>query len=148
MTLEPFGVAEMMPAEAVQEAVASASSSGRILLVDDDEDIRDAFVDAFTALMPGYEVVAAGSGQAALRLAREGRFDVLVTDYRMPDMDGLALAQELRGRGRCRAAFLVTAFGDRSLAQEAGALGVTLVHKPFDVVGLLERVRKAAQKGH
>ncbi|MEA3190164.1 MAG: two-component system, NtrC family, response regulator GlrR [Thermoplasmata archaeon] len=143
--LEPFGVAELVHPEPQAEATA-ATHAGRVLVVDDDEDIRDALVDAFTAMLPGFQVRAADSGAGALRLAHEGRFDVLVTDYRLPDMDGLALAHDLRARGRCRAAFLVTAFGDRALADEAGAVGVHVVHKPFDVAALSRRVQRAAER--
>lgn len=67
----------------------------RVLLVDDDEAVRAVTAEVLTDV--GHVVVPAGSGAEALRLlALRPRFDVVVTDVAMPDMDGIALAEAVR----------------------------------------------------
>lgn len=66
----------------------------KILLVDDDDDLRDTLADWLA--MAGHEVVQAADGADALEWARWDAFDVVVTDLRMPRLDGLALLGELR----------------------------------------------------
>jgi CheY-like chemotaxis protein len=73
-----------------------ATKPAIILLVDDNMHGLVARRNILEAL--GYQVVSASSGQEALTLADEHDFDLIVTDYRMPAMDGVALIAELRER--------------------------------------------------
>src|SRR5258708_39212792 len=78
--------------------LTSAIAPARILVVDDEEDIRSvlrAFLKAW-----GYEVIVADSGAAALEWTKKsgGKLDLLITDFRMPSMDGIELAQRMRNR--------------------------------------------------
>ena len=63
-----------------------------ILLVDDEDYIRE----IFTSALREFDVVAAASGAEALELAGQQEPDLLITDVRMPDMDGLALMDSVR----------------------------------------------------
>jgi CheY-like chemotaxis protein len=69
-------------------------ASARILLVDDDEEVRN--IAAATIEELGYEVVSVASGQAALQILGEERFDLLMTDIAMPGMTGVDLARRVR----------------------------------------------------
>jgi DNA-binding NtrC family response regulator len=66
----------------------------RLLIVDDELLIRDLLYDYFAGL--DFEIAVADSGRRALALVAEGRFDTVILDLKMPDMDGLQLAEELR----------------------------------------------------
>lgn len=74
-----------------------ADRSEMILLVDDDDDVRETSADMLAEL--GYRVVQASGGVEALALLeRTPDLQVMVTDIRMPDMSGLELAEQARGR--------------------------------------------------
>ena len=85
-------------AKAVEETSARQQrekrASARILLVDDDEEVRN--IAAATIEELGYEVVSVASGQAALQILGEERFDLLMTDIAMPGMTGVDLARRVR----------------------------------------------------
>jgi CheY-like chemotaxis protein len=68
----------------------------RVLVAEDDLPLR-AFMDEALYFL-GYQVVAEADGAAALRRLDTGNFDIVITDHRMPEMDGLTLVRELRAR--------------------------------------------------
>ncbi|NIB43558.1 response regulator [Pseudomaricurvus alkylphenolicus] len=65
-----------------------------ILTVDDSQSIQTMI--NFVLLNQGYEVSTANSGEEALQLARDSKFDMVITDINMPDMDGYELTEKLR----------------------------------------------------
>ena len=65
-----------------------------ILLVDDDELVRQSM--SMLLSHEGFQVVAANGGREALQKAREQTFDLVVSDVRMPDMDGFEVVRQLR----------------------------------------------------
>lgn len=60
-----------------------------LLLVDDEKDVLDSVQDLLESEIPGLRVVPASSGQDGLRRLDQGRIDLVVSDFRMPNMDGL-----------------------------------------------------------
>jgi EAL domain-containing protein (putative c-di-GMP-specific phosphodiesterase class I) len=78
------------------EAVAAAASAGRVLLVDDDPRVLDIFARVLERA--GYQVQPAISGEAASVALGGASFDVVVTDIRMPDLDGIGLLKAIRAR--------------------------------------------------
>jgi CheY-like chemotaxis protein len=84
----------------------------------------------------GYEVATAESGAVALELLAEARFDAIVSDLRMPDMDGAALWREVQGRAAALARRMLFVTGDtlspsaRSFLDQAGCGSLD---KPFRV---------------
>ena len=66
---------------------------GRILLVDDQPELRRLYRRSLSTL--GYEVAEACNGRAAIELARQAHFDVVISDVRMPDLSGVELLREL-----------------------------------------------------
>jgi CheY-like chemotaxis protein len=116
----------------------------RVLVVDDDEDIRNLVQARLRAA--GHLVVSAASGPEALDLVTEkGAPDVAVLDVSMPGMTGLELLQQLRGRegmSELPVVFLSAKVQDEDI--EAGReLGATYLTKPFVATALLDAVAKA-----
>jgi CheY-like chemotaxis protein len=105
----------------------------QVLVVDDEPDIVE--IIAFSFKHAGYsQVFTASSGNQAVSLSRQHAFDIVVTDVRMPDGDGLFLLSELKkNKEHTPLVVFLTAFADLSLeeAQNLGALG--LLSKPFDL---------------
>jgi DNA-binding NtrC family response regulator len=116
----------------------------RVLVVDDEALIRWSVAETLADL--GLEVaqaVDAASALAALETA-EPRFDVIVLDLRLPDMDDLTLLSTIRRRLPQVAVVLMTAFGTPEIVAEARALGVAdILSKPFEL-GELSRAVLAA----
>jgi len=102
------------------------------LVVDDEPGVREALAEILTSF--GHRVVAAASGREALERMGEQRFDVILTDIRMPDLDGRALYREIERRWPERAARVVFVSGDtltstlRVFAEESGR---PVIEKPF-----------------
>lgn len=96
--------------------------SQALLLIDDDESFRE--VMRFHLAEEGYDIDVASDGQEGLRLFQERLHPVIVTDLKMPKMDGLALLKEISKRSPTTAVVVITAFGDTETvarALEAGA---------------------------
>jgi DNA-binding NtrC family response regulator len=115
----------------------------RVLVVDDE--LRLGKLASEMLELDGHEVVRAGGGREALvRLAAE-RFDVVVTDLRMPEVDGLAVLRAARALAAPPEVVLMTAFGTAESAVEAMRAGAAdYVTKPFSMDELRLRVRRLA----
>src|SRR4051812_7117163 len=103
----------------------------RILIVDDQEMMRDSL--AATLAREGHEIIAAGDGQAAVsRLSNGTRFDLLITDLKMPRMTGIELLAETKKLRPELPVVLMTAFATVQTAVEAMRLGAyDYIQKPF-----------------
>jgi DNA-binding NtrC family response regulator len=102
----------------------------RILLVDDDEDMRSLLADVLTD--EGYEVIQAANGAEALVLLHREAFAAILLDKRMPGLSGMDLLPGLRVICPQTPVIVITAFGDAHTAAEGaekGAFG--LLFKPF-----------------
>jgi len=119
-------------------------SRTRILLVDDEESLRITL--AANLELEGYEVVEAGSGEEALRLAETEAFDLVLSDIRMPGMNGVDLFRALKARRPMVPCILMSAFSLEELVASALSEGVfTLLSKPFDIQAALAVLTKAAR---
>lgn len=113
----------------------------RVLVVDDEPEIADLMREALEHA--GYEVATAESGAVALELLDEARFDAVVSDLRMADVDGARLWQVLRERHPALAARLLFVTGDTlSVAASAflGETGSPSLEKPFAPRELVQAV--------
>jgi len=118
----------------------------RILVVDDDEQVLFVFHDALIRLGSDYEIVTAGSAQAALEKVRESPFDLIITDLRMPDMDGVALTEALRAFNSGVSVIWMTAFGCHRLKAEAARLAVyRCLDKPLEIREIRKTAREALE---
>jgi DNA-binding NtrC family response regulator len=92
----------------------------------------------------GYDVTTAASGEAALRLAKEHRFDLALTDLKMTGMDGIELLQKLLTLDSSIIVILLTAHGSIDSAKDALRRGAfDYLEKPYDRDTLLDTIRRA-----
>jgi len=116
----------------------------RILLAEDDDIVR-AFVSRALA-HSGHDVVEAEDGELAAELcdAHDGRFDLLLSDIKMPVMDGIALARHVAVRHPRLTILLMTGFADqRERANGLDTLVYDVMAKPFTLGELLAKVDDA-----
>jgi DNA-binding NtrC family response regulator len=100
-----------------------------------------------TLAQAGYTVRTAENGEAAFELARDGTFDVILSDMRMPGISGIEVLRKLRDARVDSAFIIMTGFGTVDTAVEAMKLGaVDFVQKPFFRDELLMRVRSGAER--
>ena len=120
----------------------------RILVIEDDPSIRMGLEDTLTA--KGYEVEAVGRGADGAERAQSGRFDLVVLDVMLPDIDGFEVCRRIRGvRGPARKVpvIMLSARGaelDRVRGLELGA--DDYVTKPFSLMELLARVASVLRR--
>jgi len=129
----------LLPVSTVKATGADAepswkpTASGRtILVVDDETEIRDALAEILTGAR--HRVVTAGSGREALERMAEDHYDVILTDIRMPDLDGRALYQEIEQRWPGHAGRVVFVTGDTltsALREFVCESGRPVIEKPF-----------------
>lgn len=114
----------------------------KLLIADDELHIRRGIAASVPWADHGVQVVGeAADGLEGLRLTEEHRPDVVITDVRMPRMDGLELAEKLRERFPAVKVLLLSGYADFAYAQQAIRLGVTeYLLKPFGAEELLEKV--------
>jgi two-component system NtrC family response regulator len=120
-------------------------SGETILVVDDDNSVRR--VVQMQLSEAGYDVVLAGSGGEALRILLEHRPKLLITDLRMPDLDGLELLRRIADDQIQTTVIIITAFGTIETAVQAMRLGAyDYVTKPIDYEALLLAVHRAMER--
>ncbi|MGH9941810.1 MAG: sigma-54-dependent transcriptional regulator [Pyrinomonadaceae bacterium] len=116
-----------------------------ILVVDDDKPQREILEMILSG--EGYDVTTAASGEAALKFARERRFDLALTDLKMTGIDGIELLQRLLALDSSIIVILLTAHGSIDSAKEALRRGAfDYLEKPYDRETLLETIRRALGK--
>jgi two-component system, NtrC family, response regulator HydG len=113
----------------------------RILVVDDEDGLRTSLVANLE--LAGYEVVDASNGLMAIEYVKQQPFDLVLTDVRMPGLNGLDTFREIRKIRPETEVVLMTAFTLETILDEALSEGIyTVVHKPFameDIIALIER---------
>lgn len=113
----------------------------KILVVDDEEGARDLFNTILTD--EGYEVFLADGGVEALVLFKSHPFNLVITDIKMPVMDGLQLLQEIRKMGSKTDVIMVTAYGEVESYLKAMSLGAAeYINKPIRIKELKRIVHK------
>ncbi|MBD3361091.1 response regulator [Candidatus Peregrinibacteria bacterium] len=119
----------------------------KILVIDDEELI----IKSLERLLnkEGFTVTVAENGAEAVERVRDIDFDLVITDVKMPDMDGIETLKKIREARRqmnkeVMPEIVVTGFADPDKFEEAIALDVTqYIFKPFDNAALLNAVKKA-----
>jgi DNA-binding NtrC family response regulator len=120
----------------------SVERSASILVVEDDEAMRDLLAEELEDA--GFEVEAAGGAASGLERARARRFDLVITDLRMPEMDGFDLIRGVGALPEAPHIVMITAFGSIETAIRAVKLGAyDYITKPFEIEELLLVADKA-----
>ncbi len=123
----------------------SSRDKGRILVVDDEASARSGLEKLLR--QEGYTVRAEADGAAGLRAADEFAPDVVVTDLRMPQMDGMELLTRLREQDRGVPVIVATAFGEVASAVAAMRAGADdYLMKPIDIDGLVLAIERAVER--
>ena len=116
-----------------------------ILVVDDEKSQREILEMILSS--EGYDVTTASSGEAALKFAKERRFDLALTDLKMTGMDGIELLQHLLAQDSSIIVILLTAHGSIDSAKEALRRGAfDYLQKPYERDTLLETIRRALKR--
>lgn len=120
--------------------------SARLLVVDDDVAGLYALAEALRRRLPDVTVDTASSAERALVLLAAARFDLVLTDFLMPGMDGLGLLRQIKAVQPGCAVFLMTGcdMGVRAEALRLGAAG--FLHKPIFVSEVLPLFGKAIKE--
>lgn len=119
----------------------------RLMIVDDERHVRESLAHWFTE--DGYDVVTAASGQEALDTIGRWDVDVIVSDIKMPGMDGLELQNRIHEKNPQAAIILVTAYASVATAVQALKEGAyDYMVKPFDPEQLSQVVARAYEKVH
>ena len=127
----PVGAVDATGADAGPSGKASASQR-TILIVDDEAEIRETLAEILTGAR--HRVVTVSSGREALERMAAEHYDVILTDIRMPDLDGRALYQEIERRWPAQAGRVVFVTGDTlasALREFVSESGRPVIEKPF-----------------
>ncbi len=123
----------------------SSPDKGRILVVDDEASARTGLEKLLR--QEGFTVRIEADGAAGLRAADEFAPDVVVTDLRMPQMDGMQLLTRLREQDRGLPVIVATAFGEVASAVAAMRAGADdYLMKPIDIDGLILAIERAMER--
>lgn len=116
----------------------------KILIVEDEIPMREALLFKFQK--EGFEAIAARDGEEGLRLAREGRPDLVLLDIAMPKMDGMTMLQKLRQEdwGKDIPVILLTNLSESKKVLEAMEKGVYdyLIKSDWRIEGVVEKVKE------
>jgi DNA-binding NtrC family response regulator len=116
--------------------------AARLLVVEDDEAMRELLVEELRDA--GYVVEAAANGREGIERAGREQFDLIITDLRMPDVDGFDLIRDLRASDDPPHIAMITAFGSIETAIRAVKLGAyDYITKPFEIEELVLVADKA-----
>ena len=131
------------PPSTIDDAsVTRGRAQATILVVDDDAAMRDYLKEDLER--EGFSVEVANDGRAGLERVRRGGVDLVVSDVKMPEIDGLDLLREIRAVEPCPCVITITAFGSIDTAIRAVKLGAyDFLIKPFEMDRLLLTIDKA-----
>lgn len=140
--LDPAWIACPGCGEPVGRDSGEATSKPRVLVVDDDDNVRQALA---AMLADDFDVLMAGTGEAALAAVHTSRFDAAVIDKGLPDMDGYAVTREIRSRPTVRdlPIMIITGFDDPETEMEGLRAGADdWLAKPVDLEVLIARLTR------
>jgi two-component system response regulator HydG len=121
----------------------AATKKPGVLIVDDDLPMRETLAESLQ--MQGYDVVVAGDAESGLAELSHRTFALVVSDVRMPGMDGVELATHIHRLQAGLPVILMTGFAHEDLLSKAIASGVfTIFHKPFSMEAFSRTVARAS----
>ena len=117
------------------------SDSIRILYVEDDQKLRE---DTFRLLSTFFKQISvAENGKIALELYKPGEFDIVISDFVMPEVDGLELAQQVKSQSSEQIFIILSAHDEQQYVEELKAVGVAeFIFKPLNIQQFIEVMHK------
>jgi DNA-binding NtrC family response regulator len=113
----------------------------KILLIDDDEWIRDSLSLFFKN--EGCHLLAIETAEEALNLLKKQSYEIIITDYRLPGMDGLEFFKKIQNSHPRVVKILVTAYGSKEVMSEATKIGIQdIIRKPFTTRAIEESLSR------
>jgi two-component system response regulator PilR (NtrC family) len=119
--------------------------AAKVLVVDDERSMRELL--SIVLRREGYAITLAENGRAAIEQLERGRFDLLISDIKMPDMSGVDVLRAAKRIDQDILGIMITAFASADTAIEAMRLGAhDYLSKPFDIDELKMKVRNALEQ--
>lgn len=113
----------------------------RILIVDDEETLTFSLYQSFILAQQDFEVVTADNGQDALDKFQQKPFDLIISDIRMPEMNGFDLLNRVKKMAPHTKVILMTAFGSEEYEERALEEGASdYIEKPFELKQVKQKV--------
>ena len=131
--LLPRSTATASPSKdpSVTEVMSGLRHQSKILVVDDDPEVRRVLIDSLEVL--GFQVVAAEDGPSGLRALAAESPDLMVVDFAMPGMNGAQLAELARSERPGLPIIFASGYADTSAVEAAAGVSSTILRKPFDI---------------
>ncbi len=118
----------------------------KMLIVDDEETLTYSLYQSFIISQQDYEVVTAASGEEATEKLSETKFDLVITDIKMPGMDGLELLSLIKSKYPAIEVIVMTAYGSLEKKEEAILKGARFyIEKPFEIKEMKQLVMEILQ---
>lgn len=122
-------------------------ASKKVLVVDDEETLTWSMTKTLAKDTKYYELIIANSGTDALQILEKGSIDVVVTDIRMPDINGLELLSRIREKYPATRVIIMTAYGSPEVHKEATRRGsYYYLEKPFEISEIRTLILKALEE--
>jgi two-component system CheB/CheR fusion protein len=119
--------------------VSSKGSTRRVLIVDDNAALAENIAELLE--LEGHETRVANTASEGLAHATSWNQDVIITDYRLPDISGAELLRRLRQLGLRMHAVVISAYTDETTIADARSAGAAFVAKPVDFTTLGQLLR-------
>jgi CheY-like chemotaxis protein len=121
--------------------------TSKVLVVDDEETLTWSMTKTLEKDTGKYEIIIANTGTDALQILDKGPIDVVVTDIRMPDINGLELLSLIRKKYPSTKVIIMTAYGSPEVHKEAARRGsYYYLEKPFEISDIRALILKALQE--
>jgi len=119
-------------------------TGGNVLVVDDNEFLRIVVSKMLSRL--GYEVLSADSGESGLRIFLKNRFDIVLSDYEMPGMDGVAFACCIKKSSPRTRVVLMTGAGTETIFSRKSTAVDEVISKPFSLAEIDQTIQNLSCK--
>ena len=117
-------------------------TGGKILIIDDNNDLRMVVTKMLSRL--GYEVSSADSGENGLGLFFKDKFDIVLSDYEMPGMDGVAFACSVKKSSPSTPVVIMTGAGMETVFSRKSTAVDKVISKPFTLAEIGETIQNFA----
>ena len=124
----------MISAKAVTSEISMSKGLKKVLIVDDEETLTWSMAKSLSKDKDKYEVLIANNGREALQLLKTNKIDLVITDIRMPDINGLDLLVMIKKEFAETKVIIMTAYGSSDVQKEANQRGsLFYIEKPFEI---------------